>query len=110
MYIDFSLSKILYYLYHKWLTYNTLLLSKIRIYFNIRRTECGFLELNYINCLKEKSKADVVSHKRKCNNEQVNLILSKIVWFNLECPDKWARFNDPVRLRSIFIKDKLFEK
>ena len=34
----------------------------------------------------------------------------QIVWFNLECPDKWSRFNDPVRLRSIFIKDKLFEK
>ena len=32
------------------------------------------------------------------------------MWFNLECPDKWARFNDPVRLRSIFIKDKIFEK
>lgn len=36
--------------------------------------------------------------------------LREIVWFNLECPDKWARFNDPVRLRSIFIKDKIFEK
>lgn len=66
-------------------------------------TECGYLELNYINCLKEKAAGDVVPYPRECNNEQ-------IVWFNLECPDKWARFNDPVRLRSIFIKDKLFEK
>jgi hypothetical protein len=27
---------------------------------------------------------------------------TQILWFNLECPDRFAEYRDPVKLRNIF--------
>ena len=40
--------------------------------------------------------------KRKCNVENVILII-QILWFETECPIKYANYQDPKNLREVFI-------
>ncbi len=35
-------------------------------------------------------------------------VLCQLLWFNLECPDKFNEFKDPHTLRKIFLEDKGF--
>lgn len=56
-------------------------------------------------CLKEKSVKDEVP-KMTCNVEHVLYPLIQLLWFNLECPDRFKEYKDPLKLRGIFSQVK----
>jgi hypothetical protein len=34
------------------------------------------------------------------------IVYSQLLWFNVECPNRYKDFKDPVKLRSIFMDAK----
>ena len=56
--------------------------------------ECEMLERNYITCLNEKAMKDE-DVPMKCNVE-------RILWFNVDCPSRFEKFQTPAGLRKAF--------
>ena len=49
--------------------------------------------------------------QRRCTPNEVQSRTStqpsiKILWFNLECPDRFNEYRDPVKIRNLFLQNK----
>ena len=59
-----------------------------------RADECKALEENYMNCLMQKALKDKVLVNR--------CVLDSVLWFPLECPRAFGKFDDPVEFKKKF--------